>query len=264
MVVVLFMLTEIKEIFNYRYMLISMVQRELRSRYKGSFLGFLWTFVNPLLQLAVYATVFPYILRVEQENYAMFLFVGLLPWIFFTSSLQNATTSILGNANLVTKIYFPRIILPLSTVCTNLMNYIYSLVIVIPALLITGVELTWNLMWFPLILVIEFLFIAGFAFALSALHVKFRDVAHIIGIITFTWFYVTPIVFPMSIFPESIQRYIELNPMVGIIEAFRDIFLFGKQPDFGQLAYPTMIAIITLFIGYLIFKNFEKAFAEEL
>jgi len=263
-VVALLMFTEVKEIFNYRHMLISMVQRELRSRYKGSFLGFLWTFVNPLLQLAVYATVFPYILRVQQENYAMFLFVGLLPWIFFTSSLQNATTSILNSSNLVTKIYFPRIILPLSSVCTNLMNYIYSLVIVIPALLITGIELTWNLLWFLLVLSIEFLFVLGFALALSALHVKFRDVAHIIGIITFCWFYVTPIVFPMNIFPESMQKYIELNPMVGIIEAFRDIFLFGQQPNFGELAYSTMIAVITLVIGFLIFKKFEKTFAEDL
>lgn len=264
MVVVLFMYAEIKEIYNYRHMLINMVQRELRSRYKGSFLGFLWTLVNPLLQLVVYATVFPYILRVQQENYGMFLFVGLLPWIFFTNSLQNATVSILGNANLVTKIYFPRIILPLSSVCTNLMNYIYSLVILIPALLFTGIELTWNLIWLPLILLIEFLFIIGFALPLSALNVKFRDVSHIIGVITFCWFYVTPIIFPMNIFPEIMQQYIELNPMVGIINAFRNILFLGQQPNFEELAYSIIMALITLVIGFLIFKKFEKTIAEDL
>ncbi|QGG53818.1 ABC transporter permease [Lysinibacillus pakistanensis] len=258
------MFIEVREIFNYRHMLISMVQRELRSRYKGSFLGFLWTFVNPLLQLAVYSIVFPYILRVDQENYPMFLFVALLPWIFFTSSIQNATTSVLGSANLVTKIYFPRIILPLSSVCTNLMNYIYSLVIVIPALLITGVDLTINLLWFPLILLIEFLFALGLALAFSALHVKFRDAAHIIGIVIFCWFYITPIVFPMTIFPETMQQYIMLNPMVAIIEAFRDIFLFGQQPNFSALIYSALVSLATLIIGFFVFKNFEKTFAEDL
>ncbi|MEK3764643.1 ABC transporter permease [Solibacillus sp. FSL K6-4121] len=264
MVVALFMFTEIKKVYNYRHMLISMVQRELRSRYKGSFLGFLWTFVNPLLQLAVYSLVFPYVLRIEQENYPMFLFVALLPWIFFTSSVQNATTSVLNSANLVTKIYFPRIILPLSTVCTNLMNYIYSLVIVIPALLFTGVELTLNLLWFPLILFIEFLFAFGLALVFSALHVKFRDVAHIIGIIIFCWFYLTPIVFPLSIFPEEMQQYIALNPMVAIIEGFRDIFLFGQAPDFQALMYSGVVAIIALIIGFIVFKHNEKTFAEDL
>ncbi|MEK4128664.1 ABC transporter permease [Solibacillus sp. FSL W8-0474] len=258
------MLNEIKSIFNYRHMLISMVQRELRSRYKGSFLGFLWTFVNPLLQLAVYSLVFPYMLRIQQENYPMFLFVALLPWIFFTSSVQNATTSVLNSSNLVTKIYFPRIILPLSTVCTNLMNYIYSLAIVIPALIITGIDLTWNLLWFPFILFIEFIFALGLALIFSALHVKFRDVAHIIGIVVFCWFYVTPIIFPLSIFPEIMQQYISLNPMVAIIEGFRDIFLFGETPNFSALLYSAVVGFFTLVIGYFVFKAYEKTFAEDL
>ena len=264
MVVASIMFTEIKEIYNYRHMLISMVQRELRSRYKGSFLGFLWTFVNPLLQLVVYATVFPYVLRVQQENYAMFLFVALLPWIFFTSSLQNATGSIAGAANLVTKIHFPRIILPLSAVGTNLMNYLYSLIIVIPALLITGIDLTWNLLWFPLILLIEFVFVFGLVLAFSALHVKFRDVAHIVGIVVFTWFYITPIIFPMNLFPNNLQGVISLNPMVAIIESFRDIFFFGEIPDFKGLTYSIIMAIVTLIIGYVIFKKLERSFAEDL
>lgn len=258
------MIKDIKNIYDYRHMLVSMVQRELRSRYKGSFLGFLWTFVNPLLQLAVYSLVFPYVLRIQQDNYPMFLFVALLPWIFFTSSVQNATGSVVGGANLVTKIHFPRMILPLSAVGTNLMNYIYSLVIVIPALLITGVHLTWNLLWFPIILFIEFLFAFGLALALSALNVKFRDVAHIVGIIVFCWFYITPIVFPMTVFPDFIKDIISLNPMVGIIEGFRSIFLYGTSPNLNTLLYSFIISIIVLFLGYFIFKKYEKTFAEDL
>lgn len=258
------MINDIKEIYNYRHMLYSMVQRELRSRYKGSFLGFLWTFVNPLLQLAVYSIVFPFILRVQQENYPMFLFVALLPWIFFTSSVTGSTSSIVGNATLVTKIHFPRMILPLSVVCTNLMNYFYSLVIVIAALLLTGVHINFNILWIPVILLIEFLFALGLSLAFSALQVKFRDVEHIVGVVIFCWFYVTPIVFPMGVFPEAMANLIYLNPMVGIIEAFRNVFLYAIPPDFGTLLYSVTIAIITLFIGYFVFKKYEKTFAEDL
>ncbi|RKJ34884.1 ABC transporter permease, partial [Butyricicoccus sp. 1XD8-22] len=197
----------------------------------------------------------------EQENYPMFLFVALLPWIFFTTSVSTATSSVVGNANLVTKIHFPRMILPLSVVSTNLMNYIYGLVIVIPALLLTGVHLTFNILWLPLILFVEFVFALGLALLFSALHVKFRDVEHIIGVVIFCWFYVTPIVFPMDIFPKEIANLISLNPMVGIIESFRNVLLFGRQPDFEALIYSALVATIALLVGFLVFKKYEKTFA---
>ncbi|MEF3304492.1 ABC transporter permease [Paenibacillus sp. GYB003] len=254
----------LKELISYRQMLVNTVRRDLRSRYKGSFLGFLWTFINPLLQLIVYSIVFPYLLRVQQENYPMFLFVALLPWIFFTSSVQGATTSITAGANLVKKIYFPRIILPLSVVCTNLMNYIYGLVIVFAALLLTGVHLTLNVFWLPIIILIEFIFIVGLAFILSALYVKFRDLEHIVGVVTFVWFYLTPIVFPISIFPEHIAQLIRYNPMVPIIESFRNVLLYGTQPNWGLLAYSVLVGVALLLIGVLIFTKSEKTFAEDL
>jgi lipopolysaccharide transport system permease protein len=258
------MLNNFKEIIQYRQMLISIVRRDLRSRYKGSFLGFLWTFINPLLQLIVYSIVFPYLLKVQQENYAMFLFVALLPWIFFTSSVQGATTSIVAGANLVKKVYFPRAILPLSVVCTNLMNYVYCLVIVFSALLLTGVHLTFNVFWFPAVLLIEFVFILGLALILSAFYVKFRDLEHVVGVVTFVWFYLTPIVFPISIFPEQVAKLLSYNPMVPIIDSFRDILLFGRGPEWGSLAYAASVGIVLLLIGVLIFRRSEKTFAEDI
>ncbi|UHA71653.1 ABC transporter permease [Paenibacillus sp. 481] len=252
------------EIFEYRQMLVSVVRKELRSRYKGSFLGFLWTFVNPLLQLIIYSIVFPFILRNNQENYPMFLFVALLPWIFFTTSIQGATNSIVGGANLVKKIYFPRMILPLSVVCTNLMNYIFGLVIVFAALLITGIDLTLNVFWLPVILAIEFIFILGIALLFSALYVRFRDLEHIVGILTMVWFYITPIVFDMDIFPEKIADLIGYNPMVPIINGFRSILLYGTQPDWGTLLYSLGVGLVLLVIGIFVFQKCEKTFAEEL
>ena len=245
-------------------MLFSIVRKELRSRYKGSFLGFLWTFVNPILQLIIYSIVFPYLLRNNQENYPMFLFVALLPWLFFTSSLQGATISVVSNANLVKKIYFPRIILPLSVVCTNLMNYIYGLIIVFPALLITGVPLTLHVFWLPLILLIEFILALGFAFIFSALYVRFRDLEHVINIVTMIWFYITPIVFAISIFPQKVADVIGYNPMVPIINGFRDILLYGTSPNWNELLYSLAIGIIVLCVGYFIFEKSEKTFAEDL
>lgn len=258
------MINTIKELIAYRQMLISTVRKELRSRYKGSFLGFLWTFVNPLLQLTIYSIVFPLILRNNQENYPMFLFVALLPWIFFTSSVQGATTSIVGGANLVKKIYFPRLILPISVVGTNLMNYIFGLIIVFPALIITGVFLTLNVLWLPLILLIETIFILGLAFLFSALYVRFRDLEHLVNIITMVWFYLTPIVFAIDIFPEEIENGIRYNPMVPIINGFRDILLYGKSPDFISLSYSLLVSSILLVISLLVFMKCEKSFAEEL
>lgn len=258
------MFNEIKQVYKFRQMLISIVRKDLRSRYKGSFLGFLWTFVNPLLQLAIYSIVFPYLLRSNQENYPMFLFVALLPWIFFSSSLQGSTTSIVGGANLVKKIYFPRSILPLSVVCTNLMNYIYGLVIVIPALLLTGVTLTYHIFWLPVILFVMFIFTTGLALLLSALYVRFRDLEHIIGIFVMVWFYLTPIVFGIDIFPPHIADLISFNPMVPIIESFRDILLYGQGPEWGSLGYSFLIGVFILLIGMMVFRKFERTFAEEL
>lgn len=258
------MINRIEEVWAYRGMLVSIVKRDLRSRYKGSFLGFLWTFVNPLLQLVVYSIVFPYILKVTQENYAMFLFIALLPWIFFTSSLQGATTSIVAGSNLVKKIYFPRIILPLAAVSTNLMNYIYGLSIVFAALLITGVHLTVNVLWLPVVLLIEFIFIFGLALIFSSLYVKYRDLEHIVNVLTFVWFYLTPIVFPITIFPEQIGEMVGYNPMVPIIESFRDILLNGTPPDWNRLLYSLIVGVIVLIVGVLLFEKCEKTFAEEL
>ena len=258
------MITLFKDVLNYRQMLVSVVRKNLRSRYKGSVLGFLWTFVNPLLQLLVYSIVFPLILKNNEANYPMFLFVALLPWIFFTTSIQMSTLSIVGEANLVKKIYFPRILLPLSVVCTNLMNYIFSLIIVFPALLMTGVSLSFNVFWLPVVLLIEFIFALGLSLIFSALYVRFRDLEHLVAILVMLWFYLTPIVFKIDIFPEEIANLIGYNPMVPIITAFRDILLYGHSPNWMNLLYSIIVGVVLLIMGIIVFQKREKTFAEEL
>jgi ABC-2 type transport system permease protein len=258
------LIADIKEIWRYRDMLINLVRRDLRSRYKGSVLGFLWTFVNPLLQLIVYALVFPHVLRVNIENYTLFLFVALLPWIFFSTSVLGATTSIVNGANLVTKIYFPRMILPLSVICTNLMNYLFSLVIVFPVLLISGTALSWNVLWLPVVLLVEFVFILGLGLFFSALHVKYRDIEHIMGIVVFSWFYLTPIIFPIEVFPEWVASLLYYNPMTSVITSIRNVLLYAGQPDWPWLLYTFICGSVVTLFGYAVFKRADRTFAEEL
>lgn len=254
----------IKEIYTYREMLFNLVRRDLRARYKASMLGFLWTFINPLMQLAIYSIVFPYLMKVTEENYTMFLFVALLPWTAFTASIQNGTTCIIGNADMVKKIYFPRSILPLSVVCTNMINYLYCMVIVLVVLPLSGIGFSWYILWFPIIFIIEFLLAYGFCLILSALNVAYRDIEHIVGIITMAWFYATPILYNMDVLPEKILTLYKANPMVGIIVGFRNVLFYQTSPNLKYLCYDLLFAATLIFIGQKLFDNASKTFAEEL
>lgn len=144
------------------------------------------------------------------------------------------------------------------------MNYIYGLVIVFPALLLTGVSLTYNVLWLPIVLIIMFIFTLGLSMLMSALYVRFRDLEHIVGILVMVWFYLTPIVFSIDIFPKHIADLISYNPMVPVINAFRDILLYGNAPDWFSLSYSFIVGIVVLIVGTFIFRKFERTFAEEL
>ena len=258
------MFEQLREVFTYKEMLISSVKKDLRSRYRGSFLGFLWTFINPLMQLIIYSIVFPYLLKMQEDNYPMFVFVGLLPWIYFTSSIQISTTCVVGNGNLVKKIYFPRMILPISVSTTGMMNYIFGLVIVFPALLITGVKLTPFALLLPVVMFVNYLFTTGFCMLLSSLYVFFRDLEHIITIITMAWFYLTPIVFSLSIFPDYAQTILKFNPMTQFVMAYRDVLMYGRLPSLLGFGSVTLLSIAIFFLGAFVFSRLQKSFAEEL
>ncbi len=258
------MINELKEVWNYRQMLYATVKKDLRSRYRGSFFGFLWTFINPLMQLIIYSVVFPFLLKMKEDNYPMFIFIGLLPWIFFTSSLQISTTCIVANGNLVKKIYFPRMILPLSVVSTGLMNYIFGLVVVFSALMFTGVFFSFYILWLPVIILIQYVFTAGICLILSSLYVLLRDLEHIVAIITMAWFYVTPIVFNITIFPPKVQYLLKFNPMTQFVMAYRDIMLYKHSPDFKGLLYISIFSVLIFLVGGFIFHKIQRIFAEEI
>lgn len=263
--VVIGMLLMFCNIYRYREMLINMVRRELRGKYKGSILGFLWTFINPLLQLVVYTIVFSNIMRMGVSNYEIFLFVALIPWMFFSTSVLSGAGSIIYNQSLVTKIYFPREILPLSVVTSNFINMIYCSVIVLAVVLFYHMNLNLEV-WFmlPVIAFIEYILVIGIVLIVSALTVYFRDLEHILGIIIMAWQFLTPVMYPESFVPSQYQAILYLNPMTPIIISFRDVLYYEKMPVVENLVYAFLWSLIIFICGFLLFGKLQKDFAEEL
>ena len=253
-----------KNIYNYRELLKNNVKKDIRGRYKKSVLGVLWTFLNPLLQLAVYAFIFPLILKTTQEYYVIFVCVGLIPWTFFTATVSQSTWAVIGNGNIVKKVYFPREILPISIVTSAMVNFIISTIIIVAFCLGYGLGLTKYIVFYPIILVIQYLLQLGISFILSAVTVYFRDLEHFVQIALMLLFYATPIVYSGDTIPEAFRGIINMNPMTHIIDAYRDIFYNQVKPDFVALGNVFIISIILCVVGYFIFKKLQKGFAEEL
>jgi homopolymeric O-antigen transport system permease protein len=258
-------MNKLKEIYAYRQMIVSLVRKDLRGRYKGSVLGFLWTFINPLLQLMVYTMVFSVILRAGIDKYYLFLFVALIPWIFFSGSVTAGSSCILSQKDLVKKIYFPREVLPIAHVTTCFVNMLLSFIVIFCVIAVSGTSI--NLMaicYLPVIMIVEYILALGMTMIFSALTVYFRDLEHILGIFVMAWQFLTPIMYSIDIVPENIMPIFMANPMTPIIIAFRDILYYGRIPDIGTLLHAFILGIVTLFIGYLVFDKLQKHFAEEL
>lgn len=258
-------LQTVREIYSYRQMIVAFVRRELRGRYKGSFLGFLWTFLNPLLQLCVYSIVFSTILKSGIEKYYLFLFVALIPWIFFSSSVLGGAASIIAQKDMVKKIYFPREVLPISTVTTNFVNMLLCFIVVFAVVILSEIKLNFlALLCLIPVWIVEYILALGMAFLTSAVTVYFRDMEHILGILMMAWQYLTPVLYSYDIIPPQYQLIFDLNPMTPIISAYRDILYESKVPDLKSLISATVMGLIVLVIGWITFSKLKRRFAEEL
>lgn len=253
-----------KELYNYRELLKTNIKKEIRGKYKGSWLGVLWTFLNPLLMLAVYAFVFPYILRVEVENYTIFMIVALIPWNFFTTAIQSGTGCVVANGNILKKVYFPREIIPISITTSQLVNFLITCIIMFIFILFSGVGFSFHLLLFPLLVLIQYIITLAFTFILSALTVFVRDIDHFVSVFLTLGFYGTPIVYQASMLPEKFQWILKFNPMAQLVEAYRSILYYHQMPDFLMLGIWAVASIILLIIGYSCFKKLEKSFVEEI
>ena len=253
-----------KNLYNYREFLKTSIKKEFRGKYKKSFLGVLWSFLNPLFQLLIYALVFPFILKNNVENYTVFLIVALFPWNFFNLSIIQSAACIVTNGGIIKKVYFPREILPIATSTSNLINFLISSILVFLALFISGIGLTKAVVVLPLIILIQYILQICLSFILSAITVYVRDVEYLINVLMMLAFYLSPIVYSADMIPSKYLPLFKLNPMFHIIKYYRDILYYGKIPEMGSVLLLLLVCIIILVVGYLIFRKLEKRFAEEL
>ena len=255
----------IKELYDYREMIFSLVRRDLQGRYKGSVLGFFWTFLNPLLQLGVYTLVFSVIMRNDIEEYYLFLFVALVPWIFFSTSVASGASVIWSQQDMVKKIYFPRQDLPIAFVTGQFVNMILSFLVVFAVLLISGRGLNlYAMMYMPIIMIVEYILAMGMAFLTSSITVYLRDLEYLLGIITMAWQFLTPIMYSVDMVPEKLMPIFNLNPMTPIIVAYREILYYKRIPQVGTLLHATLLGVLLLIIGCITFSKLQRHFAEEL
>ncbi|MBR1414173.1 MAG: ABC transporter permease [Bacilli bacterium] len=255
-----------KELYNYRELLKSNVKKDIRGKYKGSFLGILWSFVNPLLMTLVYAMVFPFLMRsANYEHYTTFVVIGVLAWNWFTTSIAQGTYTVLGNAGIIKKVYFPREILPISVVTSGLVNYLISCIIIAIFLIASGIGFSKYLLFLPLIVITQYLLTLGIVFITSAINVYVRDFEYIVNFIIQMMFYATPILYSMDIFKGSkIADIIKLNPMATIMNSYKDIMYWQQAPMWGNLLIILGFSIMLCILGRLFFKKLAKGFAEEV
>lgn len=258
-----------KELYEYREMIISLVRKDLRGRYKGSVLGFLWTFINPLLQLIVYTIVFSIIMNTSYEQYYLFLFVALVPWMFFSSSVTDGAASILKEKDMVKKIYFPREVLPISTVTSGFVNMILTFIVVFVVVIISGRELNpLALLCLPVVMIVEYILCLGIALIVSSLTVYLRDLQYILGIFVMALQYLTPVMYGVDMVERSsagkwLVMMFNLNPMTPIIKIYRQIIYYGEVPELGSLLIAVAVGVVFIVVGEILFKRLQKGFAEE-
>jgi len=255
----------INNLYNYRQLLKSNVKKDIRGKYKGSFLGILWSFVNPLLMTLVYAIVFPFLLKSTEPNYVTFIVIGILPWTYFTTTITLSHSCVLYNGGIIKKVYFPREILPISVNVSGLINFLISCLIIFIFLIFSGIGFSFYIFLLPIVILTQFILTQSLAFIISAVNVYVRDLEYIVSFFVNMLFYATPILYSASLFNDSFIKYlIMINPMATIIESYRNILFYKTMPNIVPLLIVLIISIVLLFISLKIFKKLERGFAEEV
>ena len=259
------MIIRIVELYNYREMIFSLVKRELRGKYKASFLGFLWSFINPLFQLVVYTIVFSFIMRSGIENFAIFLFVGLIPWNFFSMSVSNGAACVINQQNLVKKIYFPRLVLPISYVTSMFVNMLLTFIVIFAVLIFSrhGINI-YAIQFLPLVMIIEYILALGFCMLVSSITVYFRDLEYILGIVNMAWMYLTPILYTTDMIPEELRVIFDLNPMTPVVLAYQQILYYKQPPELETLMHAAVVGLVIFGLGVFVFEKIQRKFVEEL
>lgn len=258
------MVLDFLEIFKYRNLIYMLIGKDLKARYRGTILGFMWSFLNPLLTMLTYVLLFSVYLKVELENYSAFLLSGLLPWFWFATAVGESSSVILGNGGLIKKIYLPSEIFPFVRVVSNLLNFLFALPVLIVLLLLLKIEIGAAVAFFPVVVAVQFVFTLGFSLFVASITVRFRDFTYVIPNLLLLWYFMTPIMYPASFVPEKFGFLLWINPFAVLAVAYQDIFVYNRIPDLTALAGTALISIIVFLIGFVTFYRIKPQFAEEV
>jgi lipopolysaccharide transport system permease protein len=265
----------LKEVYRYRVLVQNLVMRELKARYRGTVLGFLWSFFNPLLLMIVYTVVFGLIISPRDPDfeskpliYALYLFCGILPWQWFSSSTMESANVLMINGNLIKKILFPAEILPVVTVTSNMIHFFFGLPILLVAVPILGKTLTPYVLLLPLVVLVQYVFTLGFSLLISSLTVHFRDIKDILANWLTFWFFATPIIYPMTF--DTIEKsallrlMLNLNPMTHIVQGYQFCLFYGDLFHWKRLGVTFLVSLAFFAVAYIIFDRLRDSFAEEV
>lgn len=259
------LLAHARELIRHRELLWLITQREIKVRYKQSLLGALWAVLQPFSLMLVFTIFFSWFARMQSDGipYPLFSYAGLLPWMFFSTSLSFAIPSLISNSHIITKIYFPREIVPLASVLAAFLDFVIASGIFLLLILYYRVTLTWNILYVVPLAVIQTAFTAGVCLLLSAFTVLYRDVRHMLPLLIQIWMFVTPILYPVSVVPLKWRTwYLALNPMAVIIDGYRRAAVQGGAPELRYLALAALVSGVLLWLGYKYFKHLEREFAD--
>ena len=259
------MIAQVAEAVRYRELVRNLVARDLKVRYRNSILGFLWCLLNPLMMMGVFTFVFTVLMKSGIANYPVFVLIGILAWNFNQTAVMGAVTSVVSNAALVMKVYFPREVLPISAVLSNAVNFALALIALFAMIFAFRIQLSASVLLLPAIILVQITFATALALFLAALTVFFRDVEIIMETVMLAWFFLTPVIYRMQdLFPAYSRLMYIANPMASIIEAYRDVLYRGGMPGLDFLGRTFVESLLLLVAGYLFFRVCARRFGEEL
>ncbi|MGL4606011.1 MAG: ABC transporter permease [Eubacteriaceae bacterium] len=250
----------IQNFVKYRHLLIELVSRDIKIKYRRSVLGLMWSVLNPLLMMLVITAVFSQIFKFEIENFPAYYLTGVLIFNFVSEATTSAMTSILSGAALIKKVYIPKYIFPLEKVLFAFVNALFSMIAVAIVFIIIQVPIKWTIILFPIPLIYTLIFSIGFGLILATINVFFRDVGHLYGVWITAWMYLTPIIYPIEILPDFVKRLLLLNPLYYFVECFREVLLYGTVPSLGLNLACIGFSVTFLILGVLIFKSNQDKF----
>jgi lipopolysaccharide transport system permease protein len=255
---------DLKGIWQYRELLYFLVWRDLKVRYKQTALGIGWAVLQPFVTMVIFTVIFGKLVKVPSDGlpYPIFAYSALLPWNYFASALQRCVASVVGDAALVSKVYFPRLILPLAGTVSGFADFFVSFLLLLGMMAFYGLGVSWSALAIPFFLLLALSSALAVGLWLSALNVRYRDVGHTIPFLMQVWMYASPIVYPVSMIPEKYRFFYSLNPMAGVIEGFRWALLGKQSPDFSVMAISAAVVLLLISGGLIFFRNMERTFAD--